>query len=257
MPLMRRTIRHRDERGAVEYTVYTKEEADKLEIKYKPWYECVRGDWGISDDDVVAECVTVQKMPYQRFIVFPYGTGIIGRHNKELKYSVVSKFNNPYNKYKDKSKVKKVSDKVLKAFAYAMVATRFDYAAAYQYIHPNTSRKSALFWGKVMMETQRGSLAVFNAVQQILEAKGVSKDKTLDYLLDAIEMAKEKGDLTNYNRSVETLLKIQDMMPKQTTRHASVQLKGEVKDWTALLNTEHTKLENAKDAEIAEEANGN
>jgi len=255
MPLLTRTIRHRDERGAVEYTAYTKEEADELGIKYKPWYECKRGDWGISDDNVVAECINVSKLPYQVFHVFIFGTGIAGRHNRSCVYKDLIKLGNPYSTNKNTKNKRHcgLSKRRLRAFAYAMVACGFDVGTAYQYATNTESRKTANHWGKVLMETQEGRLAVLNEVEKILQAKGVDKSSTVSYLLDAIKMAKEKGDLTNYNRAVETLIKIQGLMPKQSTRNNKMIVEGNVKDWAQLLNKEEVKIKTAIDIKDAEE----
>ena len=35
--------------------IYTKEEADEAGIKYKPWVECEKGEFGLSDDGYVTE----------------------------------------------------------------------------------------------------------------------------------------------------------------------------------------------------------
>ena len=40
------------------YPIYTKDEADKKKLKYVYWKECDAGDWGITDDDYVSECVS-------------------------------------------------------------------------------------------------------------------------------------------------------------------------------------------------------
>ena len=41
----------------VTYPVYSEEEATNREIQYKSWRKCQVGDFGISDDGYVSECI--------------------------------------------------------------------------------------------------------------------------------------------------------------------------------------------------------
>ena len=51
-------IKRRINRKTSEYPVYTKQEADDRNIKYLYWKECDTGDWGLTDDEYVSECVS-------------------------------------------------------------------------------------------------------------------------------------------------------------------------------------------------------
>jgi hypothetical protein len=40
-----------------EYLIYTEKEAKGRRILVKPWKDCVPGDWGLSDDGYVSQCL--------------------------------------------------------------------------------------------------------------------------------------------------------------------------------------------------------
>ena len=65
-----------------EYLIYSKEEADKAKIPYKYWKEATPGDWALSDDDFVFECVRE---------VGPY-TDKKGRTRVEKVFSIAKRF---------------------------------------------------------------------------------------------------------------------------------------------------------------------
>jgi len=54
----------------VVYNIYTKDEFDK---PYIYWKDCNAGDWGISDDGYISECIARNEYETSTEMVFPYG----------------------------------------------------------------------------------------------------------------------------------------------------------------------------------------
>ena len=67
---------------SVDYPIYTGVEADEEGIVYKYWQECKPGDWGISDDEYVSECISRNQYKDNTEMVYPFGRQWLGNHRK-------------------------------------------------------------------------------------------------------------------------------------------------------------------------------
>lgn len=72
-----------------DFNIYTREEADDKGIEYVPWRECEKGDWVLSDDGYVGECLDITG-PYRaktqgtsaRYFIFSFAKLWEGKYSK-------------------------------------------------------------------------------------------------------------------------------------------------------------------------------
>ena len=88
----------------VTYPIYTESEAIDRDIGYKPWKDCSVGDYGISDDGYIAECVKRTKYKKQtemQDILTQIGIKMNAQQQEQLIGRVEEREKQIESKYKD------------------------------------------------------------------------------------------------------------------------------------------------------------
>ena len=203
-------IQHRDDRGEINYPLYTEEEAKDTGITYKHWTKCEEGDYGISDDGIVCQLITKkvyssEKGKKRLYYRFPFGEKIfressIGRVKLEAK-------DRDYTLIKDGTIVyKKNPDSEHRDFATAY-AVAFDPDLATALTHKNPTQKQ-IAWGRKFSKTETFRKMLREELKTILEDSGINERYVIDLLKESIDLAREKKDITNLLRVAENFQKM-------------------------------------------------
>jgi len=213
-----------------EYFVYTQEEADRQKLAYKPWYEAVPGEYGISDDKYVALCL--KKDAYadrkHKTVMFSYSYGRMfatfkkGRdrphqrllfepHRESENFSMVS--SKPwYEKEKGRTRNKEFA----KAYVIQRTSTgKIDYEQLGKIIDPWNPLPTVAAKKKLKKKWVREMIS--KEMREVLTEKGVSEGHVIDMILIAAQLATKKSDVTNLLRAAENLAKILHMADKEKT----------------------------------------
>ena len=200
-------------KGHEDRCIYTVEEAIEHGIQYKPWIECdTTGDWGLSDDGYVSELL------YRQY----YGG------HKEYGYwsftgGIVKRYKNDYGKNKEyetlligplltgERKAKKIADalktdkakKIMRA--YLLHDRKID--VAIHSVLPAAPMIELNKW-RTVAKSEAFKKMVKQEILEIMEGMGFNRQRALLLLDEAIEMAREKKDVTNMMRATETLFDI-------------------------------------------------
>ena len=172
------SIKHKDI-GKRTYNIYTKDEADSNEIDYKYWKEADKGEYALTDDNYVGEII--QKKRY---------TGDNGVDSYYVRMPFGYAFHSP-----------KYPSQRLKADGRVSNHTM--------------SGKSQL---DVRRGTQEFKSMVKDELKEVLSEKGHNRSKTIDLLDEALEMARKKGDITNFLRVAENIQDMLGMKDKTVTK---------------------------------------
>ena len=209
-------IRHRGDDSATTYKIYRASEAKEADISYKHWRDAESGDWGVSDDDYVAQVIS--RRIYQ---------DKAGRDNVYLRFPWGYTFYCP--KYKSKPlKVKgrktnvtqtgetyiKVQSKQVKMQSLAlMFAIKPDYDLAIEWAMGEVNSSQRRKWKRTMKtETFKGM--VRDEMGKRLIDHGLDEDFTLDLLKEAIELARTKKETANLLKAVDNLQDMHGMKDK-------------------------------------------
>jgi len=204
-------IQHRDERGRVNYPLYTKSEADKEKIEYKYWKECEPGDWALSDDDHVCQLLDIKTYrsrdkTARHHYRFPFGyVSFMNSQRKSIKciaggrdYTIIK---DGCLVYKDK---KRGNDK--KNFVAAFAATG-DADLATAILYPNPSERK-ITNGRKFIKTEQFRKMLREEIQDVLKDNGITEGSVIDLLKEAVELARAKGDISSFIRVAENFQKM-------------------------------------------------
>ena len=193
--------------------IYTKEEADSLGIEYKNWVDCaVEGEWGLSDDGYITELLF--KKTYGTATGYGYWSftgGLVKRYkndfgkNKEYETLLVGPLLTGERKEKKIADALK-TDKAKKIMrAYLLHDRKIDVAV--HSVLPGAPMIELNKW-RTVAKSEAFRKMVKQEILDIMESMGFNKQKAILLLDEAIQMARDKKDVTNMMRATETLFDI-------------------------------------------------
>jgi hypothetical protein len=203
------SINHKDDRGHVHYPLYEEEEATQEGITYTHWQDAEQGGWAVSDDGLVSQLI--DKRYYQGksegsgrwYYRFPWGRFFVKgntKHQKALarnrKYTLMRdgclrlQEQNP-----DKPKTKEQN--FVTAYSVTM-----DADLATEVVSPQPSRME-IHRNRRFAKTETFRRMLRSELVSVLEIAGVTEGDVIELLQEAIEMARQKKDITNLLRVAE------------------------------------------------------
>lgn len=209
-----------------EYPIYTSIEADEKGIIYKYWQECDPGDWGISDDEYVSECISRNQYKSNTEMVFPFGRQWLGKHRKlefEPHYSsgnFCTVSTKSYNELEAKSgRAELAVDAFL---SYKMAGKSPDLNKIGMIYRPD--QKNPAIAAKRLLKLKEVKKMIEEKLKEILTDKEIDEGFVLDVIKDAIEVAKVKESSADMIRAAKELSIFLDMAPKQKQMTESLEV---------------------------------
>jgi len=210
----------------VTYPVYSKEEANNRDIEYRSWKECQVGDFGISDDGFVSQCVYRKKYKTNEQVTFPYGRAWLSKgstlnyipHRDTGQYTQVGVLTwdeQEANKTRTKNAVKLYAQMMLNG-------DPIDWAVIGKVYRKDQERPDLS--AKRLFKQERIQKMLDNEIQKALKERDISQGDVLDMILEGIGVAKENKDASNILRGAEQFIKILDMLPKKSMQTDTVQI---------------------------------
>jgi hypothetical protein len=219
---------------STDYEVYTKEEFQKIGKKYKHWNRCNEGDWGISDDGYVAECLQRNIYGTSIEMVFPYGRQWVSKTGKlEFEPHYYSKnYSNVSTKtYAELESTRDRADLAIDAFlAYKMAGEKPDMEKIGRIYRPD--QKNPGLAVKKLLKTKEVKKIMADKLKEILVEKEIDEGYVLDVMKDAVDVAKVKEDAANMIRAAKELSVFLDMQPKnkQVTESIEMDMSHQIAD---------------------------
>ena len=206
-------IEHRNGMGTVEYKIYTREEADKLGIRYVYWWFAEAGQYALSDDDIVGKCITTKWYPaspmkrhsaLNRYVKTAYGAAYWkkGRSSAGLYAKGRSDIHSLSGRLELHGSRKRHGLQIVELYARTM---DMDYSI-HEVLRNNPD------WGyrnwKKWSTGEECKNMVRDELTKVLEAKGFSQAQTLQLLKETVALAKEKEDVKALVKIVENLTRM-------------------------------------------------
>ena len=215
------TIRHKDDRGTVEYKIYTEREADELGFPYKYWYECEPGEWGLSSDGIVGQCIKCKWYPdhanrknttQSKYVQMAYGSSYY-KPGRKSELNAINRTS--YHTVSGKSELIGARKKRGLQIARVYVRTQnLEFAIGEVLKHnPDWGYMNWQRWCK----TKEFTTMVSTELTKILANAGFSKAKTLELLSETVHMAREKNNSGAMLKAVEILVKMHGMDKPDST----------------------------------------
>ena len=219
---------------STDYEVFPKEEFKKLGKKYKHWNKCSPGDWGVSDDGYVAECLQRNIYGTSIEMVFPYGRQWVSKTGKlEFEPHYYSKnYSNVSTKtYAELESTRDRADLAIDAFlAYKMAGQTPDMEKIGRIYRPD--QKNPGLAVKKLLKTKEVKKIMADKLKEILVEKEIDEGYVLDVMKDAVDVAKVKEDAANMIRAAKELSVFLDMQPKnkQVTESIEMDMSHQIAD---------------------------
>ena len=231
-----------------DYYIYRESEFDK---KYKHWSKCEPGDWGLSDDGYIAECLQRNIYGTSIEMVFPYGRQWVTNTGKlEFEPHWYSKnfANVSTRSYNEIEASKDRAELAIDAFlAYKLAGEKPDLDKIGKIYRPDQKNPSIAI--RKLLKTKEVKKVMAEKLKEILIEKEIDEGYVLDVMKDAVDVAKMKEDPANMIRAAKELGDYLDMKPKskQVTESVEMDLSHQIAD---SYETQTKKLKATKTKEI-------
>lgn len=219
---------------SVDYEVFPKKEFEELGKKYKHWNKCSPGDWGISDDGYVAECLQRNIYGTSVEMVFPYGRQWAKKTAKlkfEPHYYSKNYSNVSTKSYAEIEAGKDRADLAIDAYlAYKLAGETPDMEKIGRIYRPDQERPAIAV--KKLLKTKEVKKIMADKLKEILVEKEIDEGYVLDVMKDAVDTAKMKEDPANMIRAAKELSVFLDMQPKnkQVTESIEMDMSHQIAD---------------------------
>ena len=216
------------------FRVYTKAEAKKEGLKWKHWGEAQEGQYGISDDGYVAECIYRKEYGDKVEYTYPYGRQWLTAWGK-LEFEPHWRSNNfstvSTKSYNDLEVQKKGADLAMDAYiAYKIAGLSPDWEQIGKIYRPD--QDNPVIAAKRLFKTKQVKKMIQDKLKEVLTDKNIDEGFVLDVIKDAIEVAKVKEDSGNMIRAAKELSEFLDMKPKtkQVTESLEMDMSHQIAD---------------------------
>jgi len=237
-----------------EFPVYTSVEADEKGIIYKYWQECNAGEWGLSDDEYVSECISRNMYKTNTEMVFPFGRQWLGNHRKlqfEPHYESGNFCTVSTKSYDELEAQTGRAEFAVDAFlAYKMAGLSPDMHKIGSLYRPD--QKNPVIAAKKLLKLKEVKKMIEEKLKEILTDKEIDEGFVLDVIKDAIEVAKVKESSADMIRAAKELSIFLDMAPKtkQLTESLEVDMTHQIED---NYEKQRKKLKATKTQDVSEE----
>ena len=213
------SIKHKD-KGRVSYQIWTKKEADDEKVLYKYWKEAEIGEYALTDDNYVGK--VIQKKKYDSangvvsyYVRMPFGYAFHSPRYPNQSLNAEGRVSNHTLSGKPQLEVRKGhKDWKNLALVYS-TCFNMDLSIDTVFENPTPSKRRTM---KRWMRTQEFKSMVKDELREVLAEKGHNRSKTIDLLDEGLEMARKKGDITNFLRVAENIQDMLGMKDKVVTK---------------------------------------
>ena len=208
--------------GPTTYNIYQEPEAKKEGLDYVYWKEAEQGDWAISDDGYVARVIKrkeYEDKPNKKtnvYIRFPWGYNFFNPNGTSKPLLVKGRKSAYTLSGKPYMEVMAGQEK-MKNLALAYVKSQFNADIAIDIAFGVVTDRQRRRWRR-MMKTEVFHKMKSEELDKILNEHELTTDYTINLLKETIEVAKNKGDVTNLMRAVDNLQDMHGMKEKHLVK---------------------------------------
>src|SRR5210317_727358 len=240
------------------FRVYTKAEAKENGLTWKHWGEAKEGEFGISDDGYIAECIYRKEYKDKVEYTYPYGRQWLTAWGK-LEFEPHWKSNNfstvSTKSYNDLEVQKRGADLAMDAYiAFKMAGKLPNWDTIGKLYRPD--QQNPAIAAKRLFKTKQVKKMIQDKLKDVLTDKNIDEGFVLDVIKDAIEVAKVKEDSGNMIRAAKELSEFLDMKPKtkQVTESLEMDMSHQIE---ANFETQTKKLKATQTRQVNEEDSNN
>ena len=228
MDTLKRRIKNRD----VVFTIYTADEADKMDIAYVHWKQAKIGEYAISDDGYVGKCIgrkdyTDKHGRVKTFVRLSYGANWAGNTNKiqyleNRAYGVYTQANPKGNWQERESKMTRTKNLVTAYVGQLTSTKQVDYDKLGMIYRPDQKHPAATVRRVLKQEVIKDMIE--EKLKEVLSDKGINSSSVLDTMLEGLDIARNKQDVTNMIKISDAFMDLLEMKPTKKITTDMMQL---------------------------------
>ena len=207
---------------AITFAIYERSEADDTGIKYSHWKQANEGEYALSDDGYVGECIgrkdyTDRKGRVKTFVRLAYGANWAGNTNKiqylENRSCGVYTQANPTGWVKREANMTRTKN-LVNAYVGQLTSTRkVDYNQLGMIYRPDEQNPAATVRRVLKQEVIKKM--VEKKLREVLSDKGINSSSVLDTMLEGLDIARNKQDVTNMIKISDVFMDLLEMKPSK------------------------------------------
>jgi hypothetical protein len=213
------------------YNIYTEEEAESEGLPYLHWKQAKEGDYAITDDGYIGLCIgrkgyTDKNGRVKTFVKLCHGANWAGNTNR-IEYMVNKAYgsysqSNPKSWQDRESRRTRTKNLVNAYVGQALSSQGFDYNKLGNIYRPDQQEPSVTVKRVLKQEFIRDMIE--KKLKEIMEEKGISKSSVVDTMLEAIDIARHKQDVTNMLKACDYFMELLEMKPSKKITTDTLQL---------------------------------
>jgi len=208
------------------FKVYTVEEAEQSNLKYVYWKEAKIGNWALTDDGWVVECLDEYKSNGNTQLMFSCGRAWVNERSV-LEFTPRLETRNFYGTSADSWQIqegkKGRTQRVITMYAHMLIDGKpIKWDLLGRIYRPDQLRPDVTV--KRLFKEKEITGLIDKKIRELAEERGITEDTAFSWIEKAAAMAEKKGDASNLMRAAENLVKIFGMEPKKQIQTDTVQV---------------------------------
>ena len=215
------------------YNIYTQNEADEAGLDYSHWKQTQTGDYALSDDGFVGKCIgrkdyTDKKGRVKTFVRLAYGANWAGNTNKiqylkNKEYGVYTQANPEANNWAVREANTTRAKNLVNAYVGQLTSTKkVDYNQLGMIYRPDQKEPAATVRRVLKQEVIKKM--VEKKLREVLSEKGINNSSVLDTMLEGLDIARAKQDVTNMIKISDAFMELLEMKPNKKITTDMLQL---------------------------------
>jgi len=215
------------------YNIYSQNEADEAGLDYAHWKQSKMGGYALSDDGFVGKCIgrkdyTDKKGRVKTFVRLAYGANWAGNTNK-IQYlknkecDVYTQANPEATNWVVREANTTRAKNLVNAYVGQLTSTKkVDYNQLGMIYRPDQQSPAATVRRVLKQETIRKM--VETKLREVLSEKGINNSSVLDTMLEGLDIARAKQDVTNMIKISDAFMELLEMKPNKRITTDMLQL---------------------------------
>lgn len=197
------------------FKVYTEDEAVDERIAFKRWDLCQVGEWGLTTDGYVMECLRRVTLKNADLVEFSGGRAMTGTPKFEFwpRFKLRDWWGLKPGSWAEKEAQKTRAKNVVKLYVQQVLAGKVDYGVLGKAYRPDQKIPEATV--RRLFKKEEIKRMIHKEMEEALRNLGIDRQFVLDKILVAMNIAEKKGDSGNMLRGAENLSDMLEMKPQK------------------------------------------
>ena len=226
-------LKRKLKKGTRVYNIYSQQEAEEAGLDYSHWKQSKTGEYALSDDGFVGKCIgrkdyTDKKGRVKTFVRLAYGANWAGNTNKiqylkNKEYGVYTQANPEANNWAVREANTTRAKNLVNAYVGQLTSTKkVDYNQLGMIYRPDQQQPAATVRRVLKQEVIKKM--VEKKLREVLSEKGINNSSVLDTMLEGLDIARAKQDVTNMIKISDAFMELLEMKPNKKITTDMLQL---------------------------------